>query len=277
MGGEPTGTDVAPTAGPDPLLFPGVSEDELERRIGRLRIFNLVMGLFHAAQGFLILALSTDFTLPILAHVPTGPPGAPQETTTLFDLRVAWAVAAFLFISAIAHLLIASPGVFPRYVRMLREGRNDYRWVEYSVSASIMAVLIALLPGINDVAAVIAIFGVNAAMIFFGLLQERYERPGGSLLPFWLGSLVGITPWVAIGLYLTGFGTGSEPPGFVYGIFFSIFLFFMSFAVNQWLQYKRIGPWKDYLVGERVYVLLSLVAKSALAWQVFAGTLVENG
>jgi len=258
------------------LLFPGASEADVDRRIGRLRIFNLVMGLFHAVQGFAILALSTDFTLPVVAHIPTGPPGAPQETVLLFDLRVAWAVAAFLFISAIAHLLIASPGVFPRYARMLRQGRNDYRWIEYSVSASIMAVLIGMLPGITDVAAIVAILGANAAMIFFGLLQERYERPGGSLLPFWLGSLIGITPWIAIGLYLSGLGTGNQPPGFVYGIFFSIFAFFMSFAVNQWLQYKRIGPWRDYLFGERVYVILSLVAKSALAWQVFAGTLVEN-
>ena len=37
------------------------------------------------------------------------------------------------------------------------------------------------------------------------------------------------------------------------------------------LQYKKIGPWKDYLYGERAYIILSLVAKSLLAWQVFAG------
>ncbi len=39
------------------------------------------------------------------------------------------------------------------------------------------------------------------------------------------------------------------------------------------LQYKRIGRWADYAFGESTYVLLSLVAKSALAWQVFGGTL----
>ena len=38
-------------------------------------------------------------------------------------------------------------------------------------------------------------------------------------------------------------------------------------------QYRRVGRWRDYLYGERVYMLLSLVAKSLLAWQVFAGTL----
>ena len=94
-------------------------------------------------------------------------------------------------------------------------------------------------------------------------------------MPFWLGSLVGIFPWVAIGLYMSGVGTDAQIPGFVYGIFFSLFAFFMSFAVNQWLQYRRIGPWRDYLFGEKVYVILSLVAKSALAWQVFAGTLAS--
>ena len=48
---------------------------------------------------------------------------------------------------------------------------------------------------------------------------------------------------------------------------------FNVFALNQWLQYRAIGRRRDYLFGERVYILLSLTAKSALAWQVFAGTL----
>jgi hypothetical protein len=267
----------APTVeGPDDLLFAGASWADISSRIGRLRGFNLAMGLMHAVQGAAILALATGFSIPIVVHSLTGPPGSASETVTLFDLRVAWAVAAFLFISALAHFLIASVA-FPRYRRMLLLGRNDYRWIEYSLSASLMAVLIGLLPGINDVAAVIAIFGANAAMIFFGLLQERYERPGGSLLPFWLGSVVGVIPWIAIGLYLAGIGTDSQAPGFVYAIFVTLFVFFMSFALNMWLQYRRVGRWKNYLYGEKVYVLLSLVAKSALAWQIFAGTLAGNG
>jgi hypothetical protein len=56
----------------------------------------------------------------------------------------------------------------------------------------------------------------------------------------------------------------------------SLFVFFNSFAINQVLQYRQIGPWRNYLFGEAVYVALSLVAKSALAWQVFANTLVPS-
>lgn len=70
----------------------------------------------------------------------------------------------------------------------------------------------------------------------------------------------------------SGSGT-NEVPGFVYGIVGSLFVFFMSFALNQWLQYRRIGKWADYGYGEKVYLVLSLVAKSALAWQIFGGSL----
>jgi hypothetical protein len=65
----------------------------------------------------------------------------------------------------------------------------------------------------------------------------------------------------------------AKPPAFVYAIIPTIFVFFNIFAINMLLQYKKVGPWKDYLFGERVYIVLSLVAKTALAWQIFAGTL----
>ncbi|MCB0989480.1 MAG: heliorhodopsin HeR, partial [Acidimicrobiales bacterium] len=69
------------------------------------------------------------------------------------------------------------------------------------------------------------------------------------------------------------FGPGEGAPTFVYAIFFSIFVFFNVFALNQALQYARIGPWKRYEFGEKAYVWLSITAKSVLAWQIFANTL----
>jgi hypothetical protein len=43
----------------------------------------------------------------------------------------------------------------------------------------------------------------------------------------------------------------------------------------QYKQYKAQGKWANYLRGERAYIVLSLVAKSLLAWQVFSGTLAS--
>ncbi len=242
--------------------------------LSRLRPYNLAAAGLHTAQAIAIVVLANQFSLPVRASYMTGPPGpgVGTQTVTLFNVRFAWAIAAYFGLSALAHLFVAGPA-WNAYKQRLIEGRNPYRWVEYSLSASIMIVLIAMLVGINDIAALMALAGVNASMIGFGWMQERYETPGASMQPFWVGSLAGTVPWIAIGVYLIGPGADLHPPGFVYAIFFSIFAAFNCFAVNQWLQYRKVGRWKDYLVGERAYLTLSLIAKSLLAWQIFASTL----
>jgi hypothetical protein len=242
----------------------------------RLRVTNGALALVHAAQAALMLVLSTSFSLPVTTTFWNGPPEPgidPDRFEELFSLRVGPAVAAFLGVSALFHLLIASV-LFHTYTEELRRGQNRLRWIEYSLSASLMVVLIAQLTGISDVGALIALFGVNAAMILFGWLMETTNPRSEpiSWTPFTFGCVAGAVPWVAIGVYLIG--PGGDVPGFVYGIFISLFVFFNCFALNQFLQYRQIGPWRNYLFGERVYVLLSLIAKSALAWQVFANVLV---
>lgn len=243
----------------------------------RLRRLNLAAAALHTLQAFAVIVLANDFALPVTAQYLAGPPGGDAyETVTLFDSPVAVGVALFLALSALFHLVVVTPPFAERYRAGLARNQNLFRWVEYSLSSSVMIVLIAQLTGIADAAALIGLFTVNASMIFFGWLQERYEEPGnGRWLPFVMGCMTGVVPWLVILLYVwaPGAESGASPPGFVYGIVVSLFLFFNVFAVNQLLQYGQVGRWRDYLVGERAYVVLSLVAKSVLAWQVFGGTL----
>ena len=248
-----------------------------ERKLSRLRIWNIVVGLILAVQAILIAILTNSFSLPVTATFMKGPPGATPELRHLFNISTGWGVFTFLAISAIALLIIASPPVFPWYKRNLLQNRNYGRWLEYFFSSSIMIVLISQITGISDIAALLAIFGINACMILFGALQEKYENPGKpSWLPFWFGSFAGIIPWIAISVYTWAPGLDASPPGFVYGIIISLFVFFNCFAVNMVLQYKKVGPWRDYLFGEKVYIILSLTAKALLAWQVFFPVLLSS-
>jgi hypothetical protein len=214
-----------------------------------------------------------------VAPVQTGPPGTPlTEQVTFFDLHYGAAISGFLLLAAVDHLLMAAPRVVRWYEASLRRGINPARWIEYSVSASVMIVLIAMLTGITNFFALLAIFGVNAAMILFGWLMERVNtgREQVTWWPFVFGCVAGAVPWIAITTAMVVASRESEGvPGFVYGIFVSLFLLFNCFALNQWLQYRGKGRFADYLYGERVYLVLSLVAKSALAWQVYAGTLAD--
>jgi hypothetical protein len=243
---------------------------------GRLRAWNAALAFLHAAQAAVILALSNAFTLPVTISFLEGPPGTKASTSTIYDLRIGPVVAVFLLLAALDHGLMAAPGIHRWYERNLRQERNPARWWEYSLSASLMIVLIAMLTGVSELSALIALFGVNAAMILLGLLMERANRPGRPVIwsPFVYGCVAGAVPWIAIAVQM-GYSqnqTGNVP-GFVFAIFVSLFVLFNSFALNMLLQYRRVGPWKSYLFGERGYLVLSLVAKSLLAWQVFAATL----
>jgi hypothetical protein len=253
-----------------------IVDQSIEKRLGSLRVWNIVVGLILAAQAIMIAVLTNNFSLPVTATFISGPPGTAPELH-LFNIATGWGVFAFLAISAAALLLIASPLVFPWYKRNLIQSRNYGRWIEYFFSSSIMIVLISQITGISDIAALLAIFGINACMILFGALQEKYEKPGKpNFLPFWFGSFAGIIPWIAIVIYVWAPGLTASPPGFVYGIIVSLFVFFNCFAVNMILQYKKVGPWKGYLYGEKVYIILSLTAKALLAWQVFFPVLLSS-
>ncbi|SCG43661.1 heliorhodopsin HeR [Micromonospora halophytica] len=248
-----------------------VWEDSRDRRLRRL---NVAVGLLLAAEGIVMWAASNDLALPVTASYLTADPVTLRDGTlpeTVFRLAIGPTVAVFLLFAAVDHLVVAAPGVHRWYARRLDRRANYARWIEYSVSASVMIVLIGLFVGVRDLAAVIGIFAANTAMILFGLLMERQQKPGvADWSAFWFGSLVGFAPWVAIAVYIT---QPPQVPTFVYAITVVQFVLFAGFAINMALQYRQVGRWRHYRFGEVVYILLSLGAKSALALLIFANVL----
>jgi hypothetical protein len=248
--------------------------DSENRIFLKLKRFNFVMGILHLFQGILMLILSNDFGLPITITTPEF--NAVTETIspvseTWFDVRIGPMVALFLFISATAHFLLSTV-LYDWYVKNLKNHINPARWYEYSISASLMIVIIALLTTIYDFGTLLALFTLTAVMNLMGLMMELHNQTTKKTdwTSYTIGCIAGFVPWVVIFIPLI---SAESVPDFVIGIFISIAIFFNLFAINMILQYKKIGKWADYLYGERMYIVLSLVAKSALAWQVFAGTL----
>lgn len=247
--------------------------------LSSLKKRNVYAGLLHLAQGLIVLLIASDFSLPVTTDYLSfneATQSLEPATKTLFELPLAWLVAIFFFLSAGFHLVIASR-YFETYAANLKKGLNKARWYEYSLSASTMMVAISMLVGIYDLGALLMIFTLTAIMNLMGLVMEVHNQTTAktSWLSYNIGVLAGAIPWLVLALSFwaaASFGTG-DIPSFVYWIYVSIFLFFNCFALNMLLQYKKVGKWADYIYGERVYITLSLVAKSALAWQVYAGTL----
>lgn len=245
----------------------------------RIRVFNLVMAAFHFIQAILMLALSSDFKLPVTtAFVEFDPAQSKLAPVlhTIFELPIGPLVAGFLFLSGLAHLMVSLPRIHQWYLKNLAKGANYARWLEYSASSSLMILVVAMLVGMYDGISLMLMFFLNMMMILFGWMMELHNQSTAKVnwTSYIFGCLAGAIPWVAIALYLALAGSGDmKAPTFVYWIFFSIFVFFNLFAVVMLLQYRKKGKFKNYIYGEYTYIILSLVAKSLLAWQVWAGTL----
>jgi len=254
--------------------------EDREKTYRGLRNFNLVMGVLHLVQGVLMIILSNDTTYPIYTNFlkfDLSTFSLNPDPQIAYKLLFGPAVAVFLLLSAAAHLSLATFG-YKWYVAQLKKGMNPARFYEYALSSSLMIVLIGMLVGLWDLGALILIFGLNATMNLFGIMMEKHNQTTEKTdwTSFIYGCIAGIIPWIVIMLYFLGAinsGGEAKPPAFVYAIIPTIFVFVNIFAVNMFLQYKKVGAWKDYLVGERVYIILSLAAKTALAWMIFAGTL----
>ncbi len=250
-----------------------------DQKFTRLRRFNAIMGFLHLIQGIFMILVSNATTYPIFTNYlnfDIATTSLKPNTQLLYDLPFGPAVAVFLLISAVAHFYLATFG-YKRYVQNLKKGMNPIRFYEYALSSSLMIVLIGMLSGLWDLGAIILIFGLNAMMNLFGIMMEFHnqytDKPDWTA--FIYGSIAGIIPWIVIMLYFLGAVSSGDakPPTFVYAIIPTLFVFFNIFAINMVLQYKKVGPWKDYLFGERFYIILSLSAKTVLAWLIFAGTL----
>jgi len=253
-----------------------------------LKRFNMIMGAMHLIQGLLMLILSatviqkiSEFK-PMITQIYIAYNPVTQtleaQSKNLFELPFGILVALFLLLSAAAHAIISLPKKTNAiYNADLEKGMNRFRWYEYALSSSIMIVLISTLFGIYDIGSLILIFVVNASMNLFGLLMEQInsgkEKKDIKWGAFIFGSIAGLAPWVVIILYMIGNGNYDMVPWFVWAIIGTYFVAFNTFPINMILQYKGVGKWKNYLYGERVYIILSLVAKTALAWLVLFGAM----
>ena len=260
-------------------------------RAKQLFNWNRLLVLLHGIQATIIWWISpTDAlvrfegTYPVSKIVDGQFVGLESAKELLISFPLAYLVAAFFLLSALAHFLVAYP-LRKRYESWLAREFNPMRWAEYALSSTLMILGIASLSFVTDAGALIAIAVCNASMNLFGWSMEEANigRKNVQWSHYIFGCIAGIAPWIAlfttVGLSLANWPTGIGPNGrsleefkpVLITIYVSLFISFNIFAVNMVLQRLKVGKWADYLHGERSYMILSLVAKTLLAWQVWTG------
>ncbi len=250
----------------------------------QLRQWNKWIAAAFAVQAVVILILSATRLLPVTVSYPgldtlqtqaQGHTVLATGSQRLFDINLAFVVAAFLLIAAIAHGLLSTK-LRAQYERELKRGVNTVRWLEYGISGGIMMAAIGLVIGVRDLVTLILMFGLTAVMYLLGWIMETQNQGAGRVnwLIYIIGCTAGALAWVVPTIYLiSGAVYGYAGPTYTYLVYGSMLVLFAGFMINLYMQSKKTGNWANYLYAERMYMLLSILTKTILAWLIFAGTL----
>jgi hypothetical protein len=250
----------------------------------RLHRWNRRFAIVHALEGIIIFLFAAAYSIPVIINylavdpinsAATGHTVLSAATRPLFNVSVPGLIAVFFLVAAFAHGLLAT--VYrKRYEAELSQGVNTVRWLEYAISAGLMLTVIGLLSWVSDFATIIAIFGFMVIMCLLGLVTELTGKASHPNWPaYWSGAVAGFVPWLIIALYAfnASYYGLAHIPTFVYWIYGTMFVCTAGFALNMYLHYKNHGKWASYAYTERGFMILSLVTKTLLAWQIFAGVL----
>lgn len=197
-----------------------------------------------------------------------------SDSVDAIKLDAIMLIFSFSLISSIFHFLAVMLRDY--YISNIEKGQNILRWVEYSISAPIMIIIIALLNGVTSLQTLLLIFFTTSTIMLLGYITELLDSDEYSYFKF-VPHLVGWIPYMIVWtvIFIT-FGTSvvnspSKPPNFVYAIVFTLFFLFTTFGINQLLYLAKLI--KSYETSEIIYISLSFISKFVLSWMLFFGML----
>jgi hypothetical protein len=263
------------------------ASEKLKDKVGMpaFKTLNLWLAGLNALQGAVILLLSATKSLPVQTSYLTVDPvsselaGESVITTAsrhLFDVNMAYFVAGFFLLVALLHLAAATIARV-QYEDDLKKKINRLRWLGFGLTSGTMLVALAMLGGVVELSALIMILALSVVGGLSLMAAEIYNQAKAktNCLSAYIGVAAVAVPWVVLGISVWGanlYGSG-DMPAYLYGVYASAFVVTAAFIVNAYKQYKKQGKWSDFLYGERIFLALSLVLTTAVAWQIFAGAL----
>lgn len=247
-----------------------------------LRVLHGTAGALHLVQAIYAEALVNTIYKDEGEFPLTNPVGNNINELTSFQLTQL--VPIFPFLSSLNHLWAVID--FQRYLTYVEKGYNPVRWIEYSMSASIMTFIIANLCGVSDVKALTGLVLANIAMQYTGYAAEKdtaiaiYTRSdvtsSSAMRQEVVGFILLVLTFSVIGISFFTNVADQGAPAFVWCIIFIIFALYIVFGVLSLMYAKTANEnstskltFRQVEVG---YLVLSFVSKTFLTNMVLFGS-----
>ena len=188
-------------------------------------------------------------------------------------VNLGWLIPPFFLLSSVNHSVYYLSESYRNSV--IKSRTNPLRWIEYSLSAGLMTFILGNLSGVLELRSLLSLVLSNMAMQYIGWEIEVRKANGATTRELIGLTLIGWLIYMSIWLQVVmSFATvvtldsKVKAPVIIYAIMTSLFGLFCSFGINQILYIADKISFEKYEMG---YVVLSLAAKSVLAWQFLGG------
>lgn len=228
---------------------------------------------------------TNDLTFPIGEY--NGQLGASEPMFNVPVYVIVIPLLLFTLITGGVHIFYARSG--PGYQARVRRGINSMRWVEYSITATIMLLVVAMTSGVASFDALLLMTISTMCCMICGYISEQtaISKRKVSILSTIVGwlLLVGVFSIIIRRFYSIvsqTSGNGEEgPPSWVWGIVIGMTLLFTSFGfihlVHMRKQWSGKGASESFNKNiESAYTITSMISKTLLVFLLASGLFARS-
>lgn len=186
-----------------------------------------------------------------------------------YVISLKWFVFVFHLFSGLWQFLVAVlPAAKDFYMRQIQTRQNIMRWMEYSITAPVMILCIAIIEGQNDFLVLFLLMACTNVLMYLGLLTEINRQNVTGLISHFLGWILYLATWfcVTFNFYFSLNEASQKPPSrvkpWIVATYWTMVILFGCFGIVQVVDV--FGDIKNYARIEFAYTMLSLISKTLL-------------
>ena len=215
-----------------------------------------------------------------------------KDTAEFANLTIAWVLFAMCTLTAISHGLTILPGIFDTYYSLGVAGFNAFVWVEYSLTSTLMTLVLLMLTGVTELSSALPLAAFLGFTNLLGGLVPEYAQYSSTLrkptfhttwLPFVISGPMSLMPWITILAYfwVSVVVSDAAVPLWLWFSFIGTFFQFNSFGfvfLAQRITETNGAKWVKRMpyVWMIAYAGLSLSSKMFLTWFFIGGVLTRS-
>ena len=210
---------------------------------------------------------------------------ATPQTKIPTDVLKSFILLVFI-ITCIFHVFYYTNGFGTGvYTDQIKSGKNIFRWIEYTITATLMTFVLCIISGVKSADSVFSLCTANMVLMSFGYFIEIAPTKQAKIVGLVVGFFLLACIWYVI---LSNFyrrisevqnldnpnkpGEKRKVPGWIKQVLTPMFFWYASFGVVATLYVKTYDkPNFNFATYERYYIILSYLSKAFMGYYLTFG------